>query len=66
MCVSLTLTWSISMKQCQLSETFRCGGTKKEIKMPYNSDTYSLYSKYDTILYYIVKCNEYFYWIFGL
>ena len=43
--VSTTVTWSKSMKQCQLSERYRCGGTKKEIKMPYNSDTSSWYSK---------------------
>ena len=64
--VSLILTWSKSMKQCQWSETYRCGETKKEIKMPYSSDTPSWYSKYNKISYYIVTCNEYLWWIFGL
>ena len=35
------------MKQCQLSEIYRYDESKKEIKMPYNYDTSSLYSKYN-------------------
>ena len=34
--------------------------------MPYNSDTTYWYSKYNKISYYIVTCNEYLWWIFGL